>query len=74
MPITTRVFNLTREQLEGTPTELLDALLSLDPTPAAELSIETILNILDVIQERVGIQPSPPLDAAWKRIKEEYLS
>ncbi|GEM_PF-3545240 len=53
MPITKRVFNLTREQLERAPTELLDALLSLEPTPAAELSIETILNILDVIEERI---------------------
>ena len=73
MPITKRVFNLTHEQLECVPTEVLDALLSLDPTPAAELSIETILNILDVIEERIGRQPSPTLDAAWERIKEEHL-
>ena len=41
MPIIKKVFNLTHEQLECVPTEALDALLSLDPTPAAELSIET---------------------------------
>ena len=54
MPISKRIQHLTREQLEKAPTEVLDALLSLAPTPTAELSIDTVLIILDVIEERVG--------------------
>lgn len=73
MSITKRVFNLTREQLESAPTEVLDVLLSLAPTPAAELSIDTILIILNVIEGRLGPPLSPSLDAAWERIKAEHL-
>lgn len=74
MSIAKRVFNLTREQLEKSPTEVLDALLSLSPTPTADLSIDTVLIILNVIQERVGKATSSTLDAAWEGIKAEHLS
>lgn len=73
MAISKRLFNLTRDQLKDVPTEVLDALLSLDPTPLAALSTDCELVILELIQEREGKQQSPTLDAAWEKIKAEYL-
>ena len=73
MSIPKRMYNLTRKQLEDVATVVLDALLSLDSSPVAELSIDTELIILEIIQEREGKQPSPTLDAAWERIKAAYL-
>ena len=65
--------SLTREQLETVPTDVLDALIALDPGPTAELTTDTVLTILEILEERIGKEPTPELDAAWERIKAEHL-
>lgn len=39
----------------------------------APINTETVLLVLEVIEQRVGKKPSPSLDAAWERIKNEHL-
>lgn len=49
------------------------ALIALDPGPTVELTTDTVLTILEILEERIGKEPTPELDAAWKRIKAEHL-
>ena len=68
-----QLLSLTREQLETVPTDVLDALIALDPGPTAELTTDTVLTILEILEERIGKEPTPELDAVWEKIKAEYL-
>lgn len=48
---------------------ILDALFETNTI----IGTDTVLLVLDVIERRVGKEPSPSLDAAWERIKKECL-
>ena len=48
---------------------MLDAYLETNTT----IDTDTVLLVLEVIEQRVGNEPSSTLDEAWKKIKKEYL-
>lgn len=48
---------------------ILDAFFETNTT----IDTDTVLLVLEMIEQRVGKEPSPTLDAAWARIKKVYL-
>jgi len=41
--------------------------------PDSSVDINTVLFALEQIEKRIGKSASPQLDAAWEKIKKEYL-
>lgn len=41
--------------------------------PQSSIDINTVLFALEQIEKRIGKRASPQLDAAWEKIKKEYL-
>lgn len=48
---------------------ILDAFFETNTT----IDTDTVLLVLEMIEQRAGKEPSPTLDAAWARIKKVYL-
>lgn len=51
----------------------LYAILDNSFEPDSSLDINTVLSALEQIEKRIGKRASPKLDAAWEKIKKEYL-
>lgn len=60
-----------------TKTELslsdLYAILDDSFEPDSSIDVNTVLFALEQIEKRIGKRASPKLDAAWEKIKKEYL-
>lgn len=41
--------------------------------PDSSIDVNTVLFALEQIEKRIGKRASPKLDAAWEKIKKEYL-
>ena len=51
----------------------LYAILDNSFEPDSSVDINTVLFALEQIEKRIGKRASPQLDAAWEKIKKEYL-
>ena len=63
----------SRSQLEQLSTEQLDEIMEASLEPDSRVDEDTVLRILEVLQEREGKAPTPSLDAAFENILQEHL-
>lgn len=62
-----------RVALNDMPLSGLYAILDESFEPDSSVDINDVLFALEIIEQRTGKNVSPQLDAAWEKIKKEYL-
>lgn len=62
-----------RVALNEMPLSGLYAILDESFEPDSSVDINDVLIALEIIEQRIGKNVSPQLDAAWEKIKKEYL-